>query len=72
MASDMAQKTHFATVCARSRRTTTAVLAKRWAGGAVPSMPAYFRRMPRTTRSAVRLTANVIKNSSTPVRNSTR
>ena len=33
---------------------------------------AHFFRMPRTIKSAVRLTTKVMVNSSTPVRNSTR
>ncbi len=72
MARAMAQNSHFATFWARSLRAAWAVRAKRCAVGAMPFMRAYFRRIPRTTRSAATFTTRVIQNSSTPVRNSTR
>ncbi len=53
----------FAAVSARSLRATWGVLAKR---------TAYFLRIPRTTKSAVRFTAKVMRKRRVPVRKSTR
>ena len=63
MAAAMRAKTAFATASARSLRATWGVLAKR---------TAYFLRIPRTTKSAVRFTAKVMRKRRVPVRKRTR
>ena len=63
MAAAMRPKTALATASARSLRATCGVLAKR---------TAYFLRIPRTTKSAVRFTAKVMRKRRVPVRKRTR
>ena len=71
IAADISPKTVPATFSVRSLRTPKAVRANRLRGRASVAI-VYFFRMPRITRSAVRLTTKVMEKSRTPVRNSTR
>jgi cytochrome b len=63
MAAAMSAKTAFATASALSLPATWGVLSNR---------TAYFLRIPRTTKSAVRFTAKVMRKRRVPVRKRTR
>ena len=64
------KKDHWAIRWALSFRATSGVEANRKAAVGC-DITGYFLFMPRMTKSAVRLTANVMAKSNTPVRNRT-